>query len=47
MMLQVGWDVFKIKLDGGSIMAVMGSPSEKMYLCPVPNFGLNDKAGTG
>jgi hypothetical protein len=35
-----GWDVFKIKLDGGSIMAVMGSTSEKMYLCQVPNFGL-------
>jgi hypothetical protein len=34
MMLQVGRDVFKkIKLDGGSIMAVMGSTSEKMYLC--------------
>ena len=46
MMLQVGWDVFKIKLDGGSIMAVMGSTSEKMYLCQVPNFGLNDKAET-
>jgi hypothetical protein len=29
----------KIKLDGGSIMAVMGSTSEKMYLCRVPNFG--------
>jgi hypothetical protein len=35
-----GWDVFKIKLDGGSIMAIMGSTSEKMYLCQVPNFGL-------
>jgi hypothetical protein len=23
----------KIKLDGGSIMAMMGSTSEKMYLC--------------
>jgi hypothetical protein len=23
----------KIKLDGGSIMAMMGSASEKMYLC--------------
>jgi hypothetical protein len=33
------WDVFKIKLDGGSIMAMMGSTSEKMYLCQVPNFG--------
>jgi hypothetical protein len=30
----------KIKLDGGSIMAVMGSTSEKMYLCQVPNFRL-------
>ena len=33
MMLQSGWDVVKIKLDGGSIMAMMGSTSEKMYLC--------------
>jgi hypothetical protein len=40
MMLQVGCDVFKIKLDGGSIMAMMGSTSDKMYLCQVPNFGL-------
>jgi hypothetical protein len=38
----------KIKLDGGSIMAMMGSISEKMYLCQVPGFGfLNDKAETG
>jgi hypothetical protein len=38
----------KIKLDGGSIMAMMGSTSEKMYLCQVPEFGfLNDKAKTG
>jgi hypothetical protein len=38
----------KIKLDGGSIMAMMGSTSEKMYLCLVPDFGvLNDKAETG
>jgi hypothetical protein len=29
----------KIKLDGGSIKAVMGSTSYKMYLCQVPNFG--------
>jgi hypothetical protein len=29
----------KIKLDGGSIKAMMGSTSEKMYLCEVPNFG--------
>jgi hypothetical protein len=36
------WDGMfsKIKLDGGSIMVVMGSTSEKMYLCQVPNFGL-------
>jgi hypothetical protein len=40
MMLQVGGMFFKIKLDGGSIMVVMGSTSEKMYLCQVPNFGL-------
>jgi hypothetical protein len=38
----------KIKLDGGSIMAMMGSTSDKMYRCKVPNFGiLNDKAETG
>jgi hypothetical protein len=30
----------KVKLDGESIMVVMGSISEKMYLCQVPNFGL-------
>ena len=30
----------KIKLDGESIMAMVGSTSEKMYLCQVPNFGL-------
>ena len=39
-MLQIGWEVSKIKLDGESIMAVVGSTSEKMYLCQVPNFGL-------
>jgi hypothetical protein len=38
MMWQVGGMFSKIKLDGGSIMAVMGSTSEKMYLCQVPNF---------
>jgi hypothetical protein len=32
MMLQVGGMFLKIKLDGGSIMAMMGSTSEKMYL---------------
>ena len=30
----------KKRLDGESILAVMGSTSEKMYLCQVPNFGL-------
>jgi hypothetical protein len=30
----------KIKIDGGSIMDMKGSTSEKMYLCQVPNFGL-------
>jgi hypothetical protein len=39
MMLQVGEMFSKIKLDGGSIMAMMGSTLEKMYLCQVPNFG--------
>ena len=29
----------KTKLDGGSIMAMMGSTSEKVYLCQVPRFG--------
>jgi hypothetical protein len=29
----------KTKFDGGSIMAMMGSTSEKMYLFQVPNFG--------
>jgi hypothetical protein len=29
----------KLKLDGGSIMAMMGSTSERMYLCQVPNVG--------
>jgi hypothetical protein len=40
MMLQMGGMFSKIKLDGGSITAVMGSTSEKMYLFQVPNFGL-------
>ena len=39
MMLQVDGMFSKIKLDGGSIMAMMGSTSKKMYLCQVPNFG--------
>jgi hypothetical protein len=33
MMLQWVGMFSKIKLDGGSITAVMGSTSEKMYLC--------------
>jgi hypothetical protein len=33
------WDVFKIKLEGASIMVAMGSTSEKVYLYQVPNFG--------
>ena len=36
---KVGGLFSKIKLDGGSIMAMMGSTSEKMYLYQVPNFG--------
>jgi hypothetical protein len=38
-MLQWVGMISKIKLDGESIMVVMGSTSEKMYLCQVPNFG--------
>jgi hypothetical protein len=38
-MLQIGWEVFKNKTWCGSIMAMMGSTLEKMYLCQVPNFG--------
>jgi hypothetical protein len=38
----------KIKLDGGSIMAVMDSTSDKMYLRQIPHFGIeNDKDETG
>jgi hypothetical protein len=36
---KVGGMFSKIKLDGGSIMAMMGPTSKKMYLCQVPNFG--------
>jgi hypothetical protein len=40
---KVGRMFLKIKLDGGSIMAVMGLTSEKMYLCQVPKLWvLND-----
>jgi hypothetical protein len=38
---KVGGMFLKIKLDGGSIMVVMDSTSEKMYLCP-KFLGLND-----
>jgi hypothetical protein len=38
-MLHMGWEFLQRK-DGESIMAMMGSASEKMYLCQVPNFGL-------
>jgi hypothetical protein len=48
-MLHVGRGSFqKKRLDGRSIMAVMGSTSEKLYLSQVPNFGIeNNKAETG
>jgi hypothetical protein len=39
---KVGGMFLKIKLNGGSIMAVMGSTWEKMYLCQVPSFWVND-----
>jgi hypothetical protein len=39
-MPHMGWDFKKKRLDGESIMAMMGSTSENMYLCQVPNFGL-------
>jgi hypothetical protein len=35
---KVGGLFSKIKCGDGSIMAVMGSTSEKMYLCQVPSF---------
>jgi hypothetical protein len=37
----MGWGFYKEKTcDGKSIMVVMCSTSEKLYLCQVPNFGL-------
>ena len=37
-----------IKIDGGSIMAMMGSTLDNMYLYQIPNFRiLNDKVETG
>jgi hypothetical protein len=39
--LHMGWGFYKEKTcNGESIMAVIGSTYEKMYLCQVPNFGL-------
>jgi hypothetical protein len=38
-MAKVGRMFLKTKLDGGLLMAVMGSTSKKMYLCQVPSFG--------
>jgi hypothetical protein len=50
-MLHTGWGFFKEKTDDcGSITAVMGSTSEKKYLCQVPNFGVlsnKDEIGRG
>jgi hypothetical protein len=36
------WDgeFSKKRFDGGSIMAMMDSTLEKMYLCQVPIFGI-------
>jgi hypothetical protein len=40
-MLHMGWEFLQRKTrDGESIMDMMSSTSEKMYLCQVPNFGL-------
>jgi hypothetical protein len=40
-MLQwVGMFLKRKTYDGESIRALMGSTSENMYLCQVPNFGL-------
>jgi hypothetical protein len=41
-MAKVGGMFLKTKLDGGSIMAMMGSTSEKKYLCQVPSFGFRN-----
>jgi hypothetical protein len=40
MMLHMDGKFSKKRLDGESIMAMMGSTLEKMYLGQVPNFGL-------
>jgi hypothetical protein len=37
-MAKEGGMFLKTKLDGGSLMAMMGSTSEKMYLRQVPSF---------
>jgi hypothetical protein len=40
-MLQIWWEILQRKsCDDGSIRALMGSTSEKMYLCQLPNFGV-------
>jgi hypothetical protein len=40
-MLHTDGDFYKEKTDdGGSVTTVMGSTSEKKYLCQVPNFGV-------
>jgi hypothetical protein len=40
-MHHMGWGFYKKNTcDGESIMVMMGSTSENMYLCQVPNFGL-------
>jgi hypothetical protein len=49
---KVGGMFLKIKLDGGSIMAMMGSTSEKMYLYQVlgvvsPSESIKDHAYVG
>jgi hypothetical protein len=42
-----GWDVFKNKTWWWIHHGHDGFNIGKMYLCQVPNFGLNDKAETG
>jgi hypothetical protein len=39
-MLHIGWGFYKENnYDGELMRALMGSTSEKMYLCQVPKFG--------
>ena len=44
---KVGGMFAKIKLDGGSIMAVMGSTSERCTSVRYQTLGLNNKDETG